>query len=380
MTGMSRRSLSNTQLVLISLLAATLLAEGGLRVVYGGKFGKRPGFFIGDEHLGWKPAAGLHHTFYGPDFTMDVATDENGYRLGSLGPVDFRKRLVVMVGDSYTFGWGVSTGETCASYLDERVAEASHGQARVVNLGVGGYGTLQSYERLERFFERYPDADIAAVVMFHAPNDPVDNVNSIGYYIGAWKVIDRQPKARSSIHLLNFADYVAATIKARWGRSKAGASEENGASPYLQDVAFAFDYQLPRSLPPTIQLNGHTVHLEGLSEADYSKPATTARGSMSPVQREVTVEAVRMINDAVAARGVPIVHGIVASAPDWFAGEMTEVLEAARDDAAGDVDLLGRFPDPNAFGQPYINQHFGKHYTPEFNEYWAGRLMLRIEL
>ena len=41
----------------------------------------------------------------------------------------------MLCGDSFTFGWGVSTNDTCASALDKLIDEHSDHRARVVNLG-----------------------------------------------------------------------------------------------------------------------------------------------------------------------------------------------------------------------------------------------------
>lgn len=367
---MRKKPLGNAQLLFIVMVLLVGLAEAGLRIVYHGKFGKRPGFFIGDQRLGWRPAPNLNHTFYGTDFTMHVRTDAEGHRLGARGEVDPSVRLILLLGDSYTFGWGVDTDDTYASHLDELVMDASRGGMRVLNLGVGGYGTLQSGVCLGRFFDEHPEADVAAVVVYHVPNDPVDNVNSIGYHIGVWQVIDRQPKTRSHIHLVNFIDYVIAILGNKRNQSSPSAEEEQ-INPFLQDVAFAFDYKLPRSLPPTVTMNGRVVSLAGLSAEDYSKPATVERESMTRVQRDLTLEGVRSINMLLAERDLPVVHGIVPSAPPWFVREMTAILEESEQDDPGSIDLLGRFPDPDAYGHDYINPHSGGHYTPEFNAYWA---------
>lgn len=101
---------------------------------------------------------------YGPDYSSTVRTDAEGHRLGSLGEVEYDKKLIVLCGDSFTFGWGVSTEETFASYLDEIVHRVSGGTHRVVNLGVGGYGTFQYYFRLKYLLANHPNAQIAAVI------------------------------------------------------------------------------------------------------------------------------------------------------------------------------------------------------------------------
>jgi hypothetical protein len=128
--GRWKRALQNAGLttgVIVLLLAGV---EVVLRSVFDGKYGKRPSFFVPAPTVGWQCTAGLDDTFSGADFRIHVRTDEYGYRLGRLGEVDFRKRLVVLAGDSNVFGWGVSTGETMASYLDEMAYDASGGEAR----------------------------------------------------------------------------------------------------------------------------------------------------------------------------------------------------------------------------------------------------------
>jgi hypothetical protein len=365
-------ALRNVLLVAGAVLLAALAAELSLRLVYRDKFGQRPGFFVADQDLGWKPAAGLDHTFYGPDFTMAVRTDSEGHRLGALGEVDFGKRLIVLLGDSNVFGWGVSTGETCASFLDEWVSEASGGAARVVNLGVGGYGTWQSSGALARFFEAHADADPIVLLVFHSPNDPIDNVNSIGYQTGDWEVVDRQPKSRSAFHLVNFFNYAIAAARLSRARSKA-----DDVNPFLQDVAFAFGDKLPRELPPTVVLNGRTVDLSGMSSEDYSKEATWRRATLTPIQRALTREGVRSIQLQASAHGVPVLHVIIPSAHDWFTAEMTTLLEDATT-GTGAV-FVGRFPDISEWGGPYLNDHSGGHYTPEFNRWWADHLARALQ-
>jgi hypothetical protein len=370
---MPRKAVVNLYLIVISLLVSGVVAEIVLRAGTRGKFGPRPGFFVGDQEIGWKPAANLNHTYFGPDFEMQVRTDAEGYRLGELGEVDFEKsRLIILIGDSYTFGWGVGTKETFASYLDMMVSEETDGAVRVVNLGVGGYGTLQSHMRLARFLDDHPNAAVVAVVMTHSPNDPVDNVNSIGYHLGVWEVIDRQPKSRNALHLVNFADYLMSVLENKRGGSFP-AQGDSTVTPFFQDVAFAFDYKLPRSLPPEVTLNGITIDLTDLSSDDYSKPHTRERKSMSRIQRELTRESVRSIHRLLSERSVRIVHEISASSAAWFERQMAVMLEHIVSDG-DNVTVLGAFPDAEAYGADYINAHAGKHYTPEFNAYWAAEL------
>src|SRR6185503_7609103 len=118
-----------------------LAAEGMLRWRFDPRFAPRTDFEVPDVDTVWANAPNLNGRYYGPDFSMEIATDSAGNRLSSLGPPQSDDRLVVLVGDSYTFGWGVSTDETFAADLDHRLV-ALNRHYRVVNLGVPGFGTL----------------------------------------------------------------------------------------------------------------------------------------------------------------------------------------------------------------------------------------------
>ena len=139
-----------TALVLISISFCWLAGELFVRNLYEGKYAQRPFLFKSDSNLGWAPNEDLDHTFYGSDFQMSIKTDADGYRIGSLDDWRQAEDLIVVSGDSYTFGWGVSNEETLVDELDRLINE-NDGERRVVNLGVGGYGTSQSAIRLREF-------------------------------------------------------------------------------------------------------------------------------------------------------------------------------------------------------------------------------------
>ncbi|MCZ6642759.1 MAG: SGNH/GDSL hydrolase family protein [Gammaproteobacteria bacterium] len=375
---MARKQLVvNAGLAVTALLLSAVLAEIVLRIAYKDKFGKRPGFFVADQALGWRPASNLNHTFYGVDFSTHVRTDAEGNRLGALGEVDFTKELVILCGDSYTFGWGVSTGETVASYLDDLVTEATNERMRVLNLGVAGYGTLQSHTRLARFMAAH-DARITAVLFFHSPNDPVDNLQSIGYHIGVWKVFDRQPKARNPFHIVNFFTYAISAVKYRIVSQEEDVEEGEGHL-FLRDAAFALNYELPRSLPETIEMNGRTISFAGLSDADFSKKRTVDRANLTKIQKDLMREGIRSIQLLLAGRDTKVFHIVIPSAPDWYLDETMTLLREVVSPSDSNMVIVGRFLNISEYGGTYQNDHRGKHYNPEFNEYWAGKIMELLE-
>jgi hypothetical protein len=372
-----KRIAQNVILVVLAIGVAAVLGEIALRVITGDKFGKRPGFYVADELIGWKPASNLDHSFYGADFKINIETDADGHRLGALGPVDTGKELILICGDSNVFGWGVSTGETCPSYLDEMVYEASGSTQRVVNLGVAGYGTMQSFITMEEYIAFHNNTRFPAVIFVHSTNDPVDNMQSIGYHIRAWEVFNKEPKERSSLHVANFFGYAAQVLRGKIGDPpQLEEAAQDGLNPYLRDVLHAYAYKLPRKLPSTVVFKNDTLNFSRISEEDYSIDRLMERRSSTNLQKDLISAAINSLHRFLENRDTIIFHLIIPNAPDWFVSEMQELIETSSYHGKDEVIVLGRFPAAtDDFEGEMINTHSGKHYTPEFNRYWAGKIM-----
>ena len=379
---MSVRSLAQKAvLVLLGLVFAFTAGEVFLRVVYGGKFGKRPNFIVSDPVLGWKLTPGLDHTFYGADFSIDVRTDDEGHRLGALGEVDYGKKLIIVCGDSNVFGWGVSTAETMPSFLDEKINESSGGAVRVVNLGVGSYGTLQYAISLGNFLRSHVDANIAAVVVVHAHNDPVDNIQSIGYHVGVWESFDRQRKKRSFFHVVNLVDY-ALRLRSQTGETEdeLGRTAADGLDPYLRDVLFGFSFKLPKQIPSQVTFDGHTIDMSDITELDFDKIKFLERGELTRIQRELVVAAVESIHRTLQGWNTTIIHTLLPTAPDWYLEETVTLVDRAGPSAGNRVLNAGRVPtDIGDFTGEVFNAHAGRHFTPEFNLYWSSAVDSLLE-
>jgi hypothetical protein len=356
-------------LAILGLLIALVLGELAVRGWYGEKFGKRPGFFIGDDRLGWKPAPELEHMFFGPDYSIRVATDADGYRLGALGGVGFDEKLVVLCGDSFTFGWGVSTGETFASYLDELLYDASGGSIRAVNLGVGGYGTFQHCDRLQGLLANHPNAGIHSVIVIHAQNDATDNLRNLGYHLGQW-TSETKIKERSWSHLINLLGYA----RLRFAGREAATTLEAAGDDYLQDMLFAYEPTKKTLIPRVIEVGGETVKLHDLSLADFDAAETLRRKALSRVQQEMMVLALKCIHKALEEHNTPIIHAFIYTNEDWYVEAVGKLIERSlwtRDDRVVNV---GRIPKKGEYAKRVNTGHSGGHYNAEFNRYWARRV------
>jgi hypothetical protein len=145
-------------LVALSLLASAALGEAALRLS-----GRRPwtrlptpanepAMHEPDPVLGWRNRPGVYEfPGYGPlspDVRMTYLSDgsrSTGY-LGAGG-----EPRVALFGDSFVQGWGLPDRATLAWQLQDR-----YRSLHVLNYGVGGYGTYQTFLRLEQVLAQGP--------------------------------------------------------------------------------------------------------------------------------------------------------------------------------------------------------------------------------
>jgi hypothetical protein len=166
-----RNWFTNISIAVFSVLFTLFLLELGLRV-YTSEYGlqnflevKRNLFRAAypsefDKELGWVPMKGEH-----PDnvWNTEVTVLDDGIRSNEKNALvndsAEKGRVVLAVGDSFTFGDQVSNEKTWPAMLEKMSA------ARVINGGVFGYGIDQSYLRMLDLAAKYrPDAIIFSFI------------------------------------------------------------------------------------------------------------------------------------------------------------------------------------------------------------------------
>lgn len=159
-------------LVACGLVLACLTLELGLRIV-------KPriptstvlsAYFEYDAVTGWRGTPLAEGRFVTANFDSKVSHDAEGWRSsGFTDSIDDEasssRRVVWCVGDSMTWGWGVSDGETFVDQLNRQSESTTHFR----NLGIPGYSSVQEYLQLKQQFElgHVPDQ----VVVFFCGND-----------------------------------------------------------------------------------------------------------------------------------------------------------------------------------------------------------------
>jgi hypothetical protein len=168
MTG--RRTWLNVALVMVSVTTSLLVAEGVVRLFVPNQTRDAEFvFFQYDAVLGWTNKPNSDGPFRVPGVMTHVHINSQGWRDRESPPVSPAQTRILVLGDSQTWGYGVEDDER---YTDE--LQRLRPDARVLNMGVSGYGTAQEYLQLQQKVDDYKP-DLVIVGFYH--NDLIDNVS-----------------------------------------------------------------------------------------------------------------------------------------------------------------------------------------------------------
>lgn len=169
----------------LALLAVTLGASGlavvgaelaarALRSDWAPIRAERTDFWSYDESLGWAHRPGQRGKFSHRDFSVEVRINSRGFRDDEYSENRNDKSRMLVVGDSYAWGFGVEHHERFSELL-----EARHTDWEIINTAVSGYGTDQEYLQLASKGMSYaPDA----VLLLFSTTDFEDNASRVRYW------------------------------------------------------------------------------------------------------------------------------------------------------------------------------------------------------
>jgi lysophospholipase L1-like esterase len=122
--------------------------------------------------------------------TERIKTNSMGLGDSEIKDASLYKKRIIVLGDSMTFGHGVSSQDAYPNQL-ERLFQEKGRQVDVVNAGIKGYGTDQSYKLfVTRLRPLKPDLVIFAIFM----NDIYDNIILPLYTINDDTLVPISPK------------------------------------------------------------------------------------------------------------------------------------------------------------------------------------------
>lgn len=159
--------------VAVAVVGASLVAELALRVGGYSPAHVNPlkAFHVSDPVIGHRGSPGYEGRFLRPEFDIRVAHDEHGFRRPA-APVepDRCERRVLVYGDSFVWGWGISEGEL----LTDRLA-VLRPDLCVYNFGINASGTAMQYTLFQHEHAELLTEGDTVVVIFYA-NDFSDNL------------------------------------------------------------------------------------------------------------------------------------------------------------------------------------------------------------
>jgi lysophospholipase L1-like esterase len=133
-----------------------------------------------DSLLGWTFPPLAHGSYASLPHVTDVRTNHLGIRNPPPATGPTRPARIIVLGDSYAFGWGVAEEEAFPRQLERMLLERyPDGSIEVLNAGVPGYGLYQQRAMLEHVLS---DTDLDVVVStFSLANDPVDDLRILRF-------------------------------------------------------------------------------------------------------------------------------------------------------------------------------------------------------
>jgi hypothetical protein len=169
-------------LALASLVVLSAVLEIGFRLAGFGAiydiYSKPSVLWRHDDLLGWAHEPNSSVEYVGPrpwpvEFSSPVRINSLGLRGPELSARGDGELRVLVTGDSLVAGFEVSYPETFTALLQEELSRRLGRAVAVLNAGVRGYGTDQSYLY---YRERLSPLEPDLVVFLASPNDPLNNV------------------------------------------------------------------------------------------------------------------------------------------------------------------------------------------------------------
>ncbi len=314
-------------LVVAGIALPLLLLEVVLRVVDAPVEVYNPlnGFHVGDARLGWRPRPDVERRFRKLAFDSVVRHGADGFRAPDPAPDPSATRHVLVLGDSYAWGWGVSQGELVSDHLQRALASGT----AILNRGVNAYGTAQELLLLEDELSR---RTFDTVVLLFCINDFGDNV-------------DRKPQRPRFVqrdgHLVPENLPLPDRLK---GAFEEWLDENSRASNFLS-------YQLALA-----KARGRNARPR---ESAEMAPAKASSPDEKPTGREMTRTLLRAMAERVHTSGATFLI-VFVPVPDDLRGEIgAHTVEAARaavaavagEAGARFVDLTDAFAAASARGE-----------------------------
>lgn len=189
----------NLALLGMALSVALIMAEGTLRFVAHFSYLAPPVSRTADFYRGLlyrsSDVPGLYYELR-PGFDKEhpvhgrIRTNRFGMRDAEPLPIDSNVARIVCIGDSFTFGYGVSEADAFPGVLEARLrARAGARQAvEVLNLGVGGYSTVDEAQVVrQKALAWNPKIIVLGYVLNDPETEPIQSLHAHFAPVAWWR-------------------------------------------------------------------------------------------------------------------------------------------------------------------------------------------------
>lgn len=132
--------------LIISVISLELLCRLFIEIPLAGGEVTYP-LYANDVDLKWK----LKKSFK----IRDITIDSNGFRTYREKNENYNDYIILALGDSHTFGMGVSDEQTYPAQLERILSTRFKHSVNVINAGVPGYNTMQEITYYEKIIKNY---------------------------------------------------------------------------------------------------------------------------------------------------------------------------------------------------------------------------------
>lgn len=162
-------------------LAARLLGVTPFHQVIYSVDSNPSGAFVGDDELGIKLNPGTYQITLNNELSFDAVHNARGERVINLNEKLDTLPEILLLGCSFTYGYGVDYDQTFAAIIQEAFPNY-----KVVNKGVPGYGTVQSYLQLKAYLSKNkkPAAILLNFSTLHLDRNVLNNKYRKALYYG----------------------------------------------------------------------------------------------------------------------------------------------------------------------------------------------------
>lgn len=224
----AKRDVAGGALVFAAVLLSLLLAEVIVRVVAPQSLPSQAllrrqamkDMYVSDDDAGFRLAPRFEGTLEDGNARTTFRTNSLGLRDDELTPKTENQQRILVLGDSFVWGWGADQGEEWVSLVEKALGDSLGAEAiDVVNGGVNAYGTEGELSLLKRLGSVI-QPDLVLVAFF--TNDFTDNLlGTKGVYtVKEGYLFDEFSSRHFRENLLMQSSHLARLFDRGWGEAR----------------------------------------------------------------------------------------------------------------------------------------------------------------